>query len=145
MGDFLIIPCLNCIKINQKQAWWSLIYFAWMKSMYFREYVCRFSRKLHYFCILGVSHLNGAVSIVLPSVAINDQLGLLHTLHAGIRLLLWWNVACLSITETDKCFLHPQGWMSKNICTDDQYPGVCTGDIMLQFNKALCKWQINSV
>ena len=25
--------------------------------MYFREYVCRFSRKLHYFCILGVSHL----------------------------------------------------------------------------------------
>ena len=26
--------------------------------MYFREYVCRFSRKLHYFCILGVSHLN---------------------------------------------------------------------------------------
>ena len=29
-----------------------------VKSMYFREYVCRFSRKLHYFCILGVSHLN---------------------------------------------------------------------------------------
>ena len=29
-----------------------------MKSMYFMEYVCRFSRKLHYFCILGVSHLN---------------------------------------------------------------------------------------
>ena len=58
MGDFLIIPCLNCIKITQKQAWRSLIYFAWMKSMYFREYVCRFSRKLHYFCILGVSHLN---------------------------------------------------------------------------------------
>ena len=27
--------------------------------MYFREYVCRFSRKLHYFCILGVSHLKG--------------------------------------------------------------------------------------
>ena len=26
--------------------------------MYFREYVCRFSRKSHYFCILGVSHLN---------------------------------------------------------------------------------------
>ena len=58
MGDFLIIPCLNCIKITQKQAWRSLIYFAWMKSMYFREYVCRFSRKLHYFCILRVSHLN---------------------------------------------------------------------------------------
>ena len=57
MEDFLIIPCLNCIKITQKQAWWSLIYFAWLKSMYFREYVCRFSRKLHYFCILGVSHL----------------------------------------------------------------------------------------
>ena len=55
MGDFLVIPCLNCIKITQKQAWRS-IYFAWMKSMYFREYVCRFSRKLHYFCILGVSH-----------------------------------------------------------------------------------------
>ena len=36
------------------------IYFAWMKSMYFREYVCRFSRKLHYFCILGVSHLKEA-------------------------------------------------------------------------------------
>ena len=58
MGDFLIIPCLNCIKITQKQVWRPLIYFAWMKSMYFREYVCRFSRKLHYFCILGVSHLN---------------------------------------------------------------------------------------
>ena len=58
MGDFLIILCLNCIKISQKQAWRPLIYFAWMKSMYFREYVCRFSRKLHYFCILGVSHLN---------------------------------------------------------------------------------------
>ena len=29
-----------------------------MKSMYFREYVCKFSRKSHYFCILGVSHLN---------------------------------------------------------------------------------------
>ena len=58
MGDFLIIPCVNCIKITQKQAWRPLIYFAWMKSMYFREYVCRFSRKLHYFCILGVSHLN---------------------------------------------------------------------------------------
>ena len=57
MGDFLIIPCLNCIKITQKQAWRPLIYFAWMKSMYFREYVCRFSRKLHYFCILCVSHL----------------------------------------------------------------------------------------
>ena len=57
MGDFLIIPCLNCIKISQKQAWRPLIYFAWMKSMYFREYVCRFSRKSHYFCILGVSHL----------------------------------------------------------------------------------------
>ena len=57
MGDFLIIPCLNCIKITQKQAWGSLIHFAWKKSMYFREYVCRFSRKLHYFCILGVSHL----------------------------------------------------------------------------------------
>ena len=57
MGDFLIIPCLNCIKITQKQTWRSLIYFAWMKSMYFREYVCRFSRKLHYFCILCVSHL----------------------------------------------------------------------------------------
>ena len=57
MGDFLIIPSLNCIKITQKQAWRSLIYFSWMKSMYFREYVCRFSRKLHYFCILGVSHL----------------------------------------------------------------------------------------
>ena len=55
MGDF--IPCLNCIKITQKQAWWSLIYFAWMKSMYFREYVCGFSRQSHYFCILGVSHL----------------------------------------------------------------------------------------
>ena len=25
--------------------------------MYFREYVCRFSRKSYYFCILGVSHL----------------------------------------------------------------------------------------
>ena len=59
MEDSLIIPCLNCIKITQKQAWRPLIYFAWMKSMYFREYVCRFSRKLHYFCILGVSHLNG--------------------------------------------------------------------------------------
>ena len=58
MGDFLIIPCLNCIKISQKQAWPPLIYFAWAKSMYFREYVCRFSRKSHYFCILGVSHLN---------------------------------------------------------------------------------------
>ena len=57
MGDFLIIPCLNCIKISQTQAWRPLIYFAWMKSMYFREYVCRFSRKSHYFCILGVSHL----------------------------------------------------------------------------------------
>ena len=57
MGDFLIIPCLNCIKISQKQAWRPLIYFAWMKSMYFREYVCRFSRKSHYFCILGMSHL----------------------------------------------------------------------------------------
>ena len=58
MGDFLIIPSLNCIKITQKQAWRSLIYFAWTKYMYFREYVCRFSRKLHYFYILGVSHLN---------------------------------------------------------------------------------------
>ena len=57
MGDFLVIPCLNCIKITQKQAWQSLIYFAWMKSIYFREYICRFSRKSHYFCILGVSHL----------------------------------------------------------------------------------------
>ena len=57
MGDFLIIPCLNCIKISQKQAWRPLIFFAWMKSMYFREYVWRFSRKSHYFCILGVSHL----------------------------------------------------------------------------------------
>ena len=58
MGDFLFIQCLNCIKITQKQAWRSLIYFAWMKSMYFREYACTFSRKLHYFCNLGVSHLN---------------------------------------------------------------------------------------
>ena len=58
MGDFLIIPCLNCIEISQKQAWRPLIYFAWMKSMYFLEYVCRFSRKSHYFRILGVSHLN---------------------------------------------------------------------------------------
>ena len=63
MGDFLIIPCLNCIKITQKQAWRPLIYFAWMKSMYFREYVCRFSRKFHYFCILGVSHLKESSSV----------------------------------------------------------------------------------
>ena len=51
MGDFLIIPCLNCIKISQKQAWRPLIFFAWMKSI--REYVI-FKK---YFCILGVSHL----------------------------------------------------------------------------------------
>ena len=57
MGDFPIILCLNFINISQKQAWRPLIYFAWMKSMYFREYVRRFSRKLQYFCILGVSHL----------------------------------------------------------------------------------------
>ena len=74
MGDFLIIPCLNCIKISQKQAWRSLIYFAWMKSMYFREYVCRFSRKSHYFCILGVSHLNKQI---------------LHSCHPKIIILFW--------------------------------------------------------
>ena len=67
MGDFLIIPCLNCIKISQKQAWRPLIYFAWMKSMHFREYVCRFSRKSHYFCILGVSHLNQCIYPALLS------------------------------------------------------------------------------
>ena len=71
MGDFLIIPCLKCIKVAQKQAWRPLIYFAWMKSMYFREHVCRFSRKSHYLCILGVSHLKQDGQLSQRSVAIN--------------------------------------------------------------------------
>ena len=70
MGDFLIIQCLNCFKISQKQAWQPIIYFAWMTSMYFREYFCRFSRKSHYFYILGVSHLNS----LPPSDAIWQQI-----------------------------------------------------------------------
>ena len=44
--------------------------------MYFREYVCRFSRKLHYFYILGVSHLKiGFEQICL------DSLGFLSILY----------------------------------------------------------------
>ena len=46
------------VRISQKQAWWPLSYFRQMKSRYFREYFCSFSRKSHYFYILNVSHLN---------------------------------------------------------------------------------------
>ena len=35
--------------------------------MYFREYVCRFSRKLHYFCILGVSHLKIETTVLIAA------------------------------------------------------------------------------
>ena len=34
------------------------------------------------------------------------------------------------------CLIH--GWMSMNVCTDDQNT-VCTGDILLEFNKTLCR------
>ena len=43
------------------------------------------------------------------------------------------------------CFIH--GWMLMNVCTDDQYPGVCTGDIRYnaQVKKNLSNRQINFV
>ena len=70
---------------------------------------------------------------------IHDQLGILHIFHAGISLLLWWSVTYLTVTETSVSLRHWHGWMSMNVCTNDQYPGVCTGDIMLQFCKDVCK------
>ena len=112
MGDFLVIPCLNCIKITQKQAWRSLIYFAWMESMYFREYVCRFSRKLHYFCILGVSHLNrhrenfwaftgpkidfGLILLILNMVIHRSFTGPTHFISANVRGLVSFAVTELN-------------------------------------------------
>ena len=35
-----------------------------MKSMYFKEYLCRFSRNLHHFCFFVVTHLNYIPSVL---------------------------------------------------------------------------------
>ena len=61
-------------------------------------------------------NFNGAANIVLPCVPIYDQLGLLPTLHACIRLLLWWNVTYLSITETNTCLLASFTWLNVYAC-----------------------------
>ena len=125
MGDFLIIPYLNCIKITQKQAWRSLIYLAWMKSMYFREYVCRFSRKSHYFCILGVSHLNyNFTEIRSPGGRINNT-------PALVQIMAWCRPGAKPFSEpviisllTHICITQPQ-WVNTHW-------GLIKMDILLQ-------------